>query len=37
VREAKDVGAEAVLITAIAATIIGAIIFWPHIRPMIWQ
>jgi diacylglycerol kinase (ATP) len=31
VRDAKDVAAAAVLITAIAATIIGAIIFWPHL------
>jgi diacylglycerol kinase (ATP) len=30
VRDAKDVAAGAVLITAIAATVIGAIIFWPH-------
>jgi len=30
VRDAKDVAAGAVLITAIAAAIIGAIIFWPH-------
>jgi diacylglycerol kinase (ATP) len=31
VRDAKDVAAGAVLITAIAAAIIAAIIFWPHI------
>ena len=31
VRDAKDVAAGAVLITAIAAAVIGAIIFWPHI------
>ena len=31
VRDAKDVAAGAVLITAIAATVIGAIIFWPHV------
>ncbi len=30
VRDAKDVAAGAVLITAIAAVIIGTIIFWPH-------
>ena len=37
VRDAKDVAAGAVLITAIAATVIGAIIFWPHVRVMISQ
>jgi len=31
VRDAKDVAAGAVLITAIAASIIGAIIFWPYL------
>lgn len=31
VRDAKDVAAGAVLITAIAAVIIGALIFWPHL------
>lgn len=31
VRDAKDVAAGAVLVTAVAATIIGAIIFWPHL------
>ncbi|HEY4284378.1 MAG TPA: diacylglycerol kinase family protein [Chthoniobacterales bacterium] len=31
VRDAKDVAAGAVLITAIAAATIAAIIFWPHI------
>ena len=30
VKDAKDVAAGAVLITAIAAVIIGAIVFWPH-------
>jgi len=35
VRDAKDVAAGAVLITAIAATIIGAILFWPHVQGMI--
>jgi diacylglycerol kinase (ATP) len=29
---AKDVAAGAVLVTAIAAIIVGAIIFWPHIE-----
>lgn len=32
VRDAKDVAAGAVLITALAAAIIGAIIFWPHVQ-----
>jgi diacylglycerol kinase (ATP) len=31
VRDAKDVAAGAVLITAVAAAVIGAIIFWPHL------
>ena len=31
VRDAKDVAAGAVLITAIAAVIIGVIVFWPHV------
>src|ERR1700693_977604 len=31
VRDAKDVAAGAVLITAVAAVIIGAIVFWPHV------
>ena len=30
VRDAKDVAAGAVLVTAIAAVIIGVIVFWPH-------
>lgn len=32
VRDAKDVAAGAVLVTAIAAAVIGAIIFWPHLE-----
>lgn len=31
VRDAKDVAAGAVLVTAMAAAVIGAIIFWPHL------
>ena len=31
VRDAKDVAAAAVLVTAIAAAVIGAIVFWPHV------
>src|SRR5262245_17688472 len=31
VRDAKDVAAGAVLITAIAATVIGGLVFWPHL------
>jgi diacylglycerol kinase (ATP) len=36
VRDAKDVAAGAVLITAIAAAVIGAIIFWPYVAKLIW-
>ena len=32
VREAKDVAAGAVLLTAIAAAVIGAIVFWPYLH-----
>jgi diacylglycerol kinase (ATP) len=32
VRDAKDVAAGAVLLTAIAASIIGIIIFWPYLK-----
>jgi diacylglycerol kinase (ATP) len=32
VRNAKDVAAGAVLVTAISAAVIGAIIFWPHVK-----
>ena len=35
VRDAKDVAAGAVLITAIAAGIIGGIAFWPHVAAML--
>src|SRR4051812_39185558 len=35
VRDAKDVAAGAVLLTAIASTIIGAIILWPHLAALI--
>ena len=35
VRDAKDVAAGAVLITAVAAAIIGTIIFWPHVRTLV--
>jgi diacylglycerol kinase (ATP) len=30
VRDAKDVAAGAVLVTGIAAVVIGVIVFWPH-------
>ena len=36
VRDAKDVAAGAVLITALAATIIGVLIFWPYVVKLIW-
>jgi diacylglycerol kinase len=32
VRDAKDVAAGAVLLTAIGAIIIGVLVFWPHVR-----
>jgi diacylglycerol kinase (ATP) len=32
VRDAKDVAAGAVLLTAIAASVIGGIIFWPYLE-----
>jgi diacylglycerol kinase (ATP) len=35
VRDAKDVAAGAVLITAIASSVIGAIIFWPHLKDLL--
>jgi diacylglycerol kinase (ATP) len=35
VRDAKDVAAGAVLVTAIAAVIIGGIAFWPHVAAML--
>ena len=35
VRDAKDVAAGAVLITAVAAAIIGVLIFWPHVERML--
>ena len=31
VKDAKDVAAGAVLLTAIAATVIGGIVFWPYL------
>jgi diacylglycerol kinase (ATP) len=35
VKDAKDVAAGAVLITAIAAVIIGAVVFWPHVAALL--
>lgn len=37
VRAGKDVAAGAVLITAVAAAIIGAIIFWPHVAALLFH
>src|SRR5438046_4799187 len=37
VRNAKDVAAGAVLITAVASSEIGAIIFWPHLKGVLKQ
>jgi diacylglycerol kinase len=34
VKDAKDVAAGAVLITAIGAVIIGVIVFWPHVMAL---
>ena len=34
VRDAKDVAAGAVLITALAAAVIGAVIFWPYLAKL---
>jgi diacylglycerol kinase (ATP) len=34
IRDAKDVAAGAVLITAIAAAAIGAVIFWPYLAKL---
>ena len=35
VRDAKDVAAGAVFVSAIAATIIGLIVFWPHLMALL--
>src|SRR5207244_8722781 len=35
VRDAKAVAAGAVLITALASSVIGAIIFWPHVKGLL--
>src|SRR5215470_15567013 len=37
VQHAKDVAAGAVLITAVAAVIIGSIVFWPYIETLFWR
>ena len=37
VRVAKDVAAGAVLITAVASSVIGSIIFWPHLKGVLKQ
>jgi diacylglycerol kinase (ATP) len=34
VRDAKDVAAGAVLVTAVAAIVIGGLIFWPHLAKL---
>lgn len=36
VRDAKNVAAGAVLITAIAAAVIGTIVFWPHVQRLFY-
>jgi hypothetical protein len=35
VRDAKDIAASAVLVTALAAAVIGALIFWPYLAKLI--
>jgi diacylglycerol kinase (ATP) len=35
VRDAKDVAAGAVLLTAVAAAIIGALVFWPYLARLL--
>jgi diacylglycerol kinase len=35
VRDAKDVAAGAVLITAVAAVIIGVLVFWPYLQRLV--
>lgn len=36
VRAAKDVAAGAVLVTSIAAAVIGVLVFWPYLAAQIW-
>src|SRR5207248_10937559 len=35
VRDAKNVAAGAVLITALASSVIGTLIFWPHVKGLL--
>jgi diacylglycerol kinase (ATP) len=37
VRDAKDVAAGAVLLTATAAVVIGSIVFWPYVERLFWS
>ena len=37
VKRAKDVAAGAVLLSAVMAALIGALIFWPYVAPLIWR
>ena len=37
VRDAKDVAAGAVLLTATAAVVIGSIVFWPYVEKLFWS
>ncbi len=34
VRDAKDVAADAVLLTAVTAVSIGSIVFWPYVEKL---
>ena len=36
VKAAKDVAAGAVLVTSIAAAVIGVMVFWPYLAAWIW-
>ena len=36
VKAAKDVAAGAVLVAALAAAVIGALVFWPYLAAQIW-
>lgn len=35
VRDAKDIAASAVLVTAVAAVVIGTLIFWPYVAKLL--
>ena len=37
IRDAKDVAAGAVLLTAVASVVIGSIVFWPYVEKLFWS